>query len=470
MDILATMAVAIVFCALGFFVLQSRRNRPQATPEKTSPRPASPPGVPKVSAPSAPQERKAESIAVVDLETTGLDPESDRIIEICVFITNPGTLTHDGHTTLINPGRPLTPFITKLTGITDEMLEAADHEECLNKYFDVIGERTVFAYNADFDMSFLKAAAGRIGKKFDNPRRCIMELVKERHPNLMSYKLTEVCDAFNIKPDGVAHRAEYDCRSAFLLVCAVSGGAQPKESAVRRHSNDYGVYLHCRKDSVPFYVWTARDGTSTKPDGDPIWSFYAEKKLANNYEIRCIKNGLSLDDAKSMKSDLMTKHARTVLNRYNFARGVITKNMDRRDTLRASSFHLMNEAKALETAAPNDAIDMYLKALAIIEEYPKIVTEKGLFGEISVEYSATSHSSDAVKVLDRISLTMCRQGNPHDAEDIVHSFFSRYETARSASGVEAILRRIEKAKKKAPRTGATDASLHTSSIGTDTHI
>ena len=470
MDILATMAVAIVFCALGFFVLQNRRKRPQVTQEKTSPRPVSPPVVPKASVPSVPQERKAESFAVVDLETTGLDPENDRIIEICVFIINTGTLTHDGHSTLVNPGRPLSLFITKLTGITDEMLEGADHEECLHKYFDIIGERTVFAYNADFDMGFLKAAAGRMGRKFENPRRCIMELVKEHHPNLMSYKLTEVCDAFNIKPDGVAHRAEYDCRSAFLVTCAVSSGAQPKESAVRRYSNDYGVYLHYRKDNIPFYVWTARDGTSTKPDGDPIWSFYAEKKLANDYEIRCVRDGLSLDEAKSMKSNLMAKHAKTVLNRNNVARGVITKNMDRRDTLKASSFHLMDEAKALETTAPNDAIDLYLKALAIIEEYPKIVTEKGLFGEISIEYRATSHSSDAVKVLDRTSLIMCRQGNPHDAEDIVQSFFSRYETARSASGVEAILRRIEKAKKKAPRIGATNASLHTSSIGTETHI
>lgn len=208
--------------------------------------------------------------AFVDLETTGLDRENDRITEICVVVITHGATTHYGKSTLVNPGRPLSPFITNLTGITNEMLADKPGEECLRDYFDLIGEHTVYAYNAKFDIGFLQAAARRLGVTFTNRSECVMERVKAVHPNLRSYKLTDVCTSFGIDVAGDAHRAEGDVRRAFALLSAVNSGEKPAQSSVRVDINspNYGVYGHFTTAGVLFYIWTARNGEPTTPGRD----------------------------------------------------------------------------------------------------------------------------------------------------------------------------------------------------------
>jgi ATP-dependent DNA helicase DinG len=96
------------------------------------------------------------SIVALDLETTGLDPQTDSIIEI-------GAVRFDGHrvedefTTLINPNRHIPEFITGLTGISDEMVRQSPRiRDVLGELEAFIGDAPILGHNIKFDLSFFK--------------------------------------------------------------------------------------------------------------------------------------------------------------------------------------------------------------------------------------------------------------------------------------------------------------------------
>lgn len=95
------------------------------------------------------------SIVALDIETTGLDPQSDAIIEI-------GAVRFNGHrveaewSSLINPNRPIPPFISQLTGITNEMVRRAPTlQTVIHDLVDFVGNAPVLGHNVRFDLSFL---------------------------------------------------------------------------------------------------------------------------------------------------------------------------------------------------------------------------------------------------------------------------------------------------------------------------
>ena len=103
------------------------------------------------------------TFAVLDLETSGGSPNSGAgITEIGVVKVRGGTVLGT-YQSFIDPGHSLPPFITQLTGITDEMLFSAPFiDEVLPTLFEFLGstdETVLVAHNSPFDMSFLKAAA-----------------------------------------------------------------------------------------------------------------------------------------------------------------------------------------------------------------------------------------------------------------------------------------------------------------------
>ena len=122
---------------------------------------------------------KQNSMAFLDIETTGLEPKRDRIIEIAVFVLKFDSKTHQGMASLVNPGVELPQFIVRYTGITQAMLSEAPGPEVLHEAFDLIADQTVAAYNVAFDTSFLVEEARRLGRSFNNDRLCVMELAQE---------------------------------------------------------------------------------------------------------------------------------------------------------------------------------------------------------------------------------------------------------------------------------------------------
>jgi len=96
------------------------------------------------------------TIVSIDIETTGLNFKKDVIIEIGAVRFN-NRRVEDEWSTLINPGRPIPPFITQLTGITNQMvLQAPAIEDVLTELADFVGDAPILGHNVRFDLSFLK--------------------------------------------------------------------------------------------------------------------------------------------------------------------------------------------------------------------------------------------------------------------------------------------------------------------------
>lgn len=96
------------------------------------------------------------SLVAIDLETTGLDPQKDAIIEIAA-VRFSGARVEAEWTTLINPGRPIPPLITQLTGITNDMVRTAPPLKAVIQDLEAfVGDSPVVGHNVRFDLGFLQ--------------------------------------------------------------------------------------------------------------------------------------------------------------------------------------------------------------------------------------------------------------------------------------------------------------------------
>ena len=149
-------------------------------------------------------------IIAIDVETTGISPEKERIIEIGAFRPETGEVFR----TLISPGRPLPERITELTGITDEMLTGAPEEaEAIKALLEFLGEDTVLlGHNINFDHSFLVQAIRRCG--FPEPQFSGIDTLKLSRvlcPELPNKKLETMVEHFGLTNER-AHRAFEDAK------------------------------------------------------------------------------------------------------------------------------------------------------------------------------------------------------------------------------------------------------------------
>lgn len=157
--------------------------------------------------------------AFLDLETTGLKPELDKIIEVAAI-----SLTKDGKqevfSKLINPGMSIPAAITRLTGIQDsDLLGAPVFLEIKNDLMQFIGSKTLVAHNAGFDTAFLEAA---LGHPLANLSIDTLELTKLLFPGLTAYSLRYLMRVFSLEV-GSSHRAMPDTeavRRLFLFLLA----------------------------------------------------------------------------------------------------------------------------------------------------------------------------------------------------------------------------------------------------------
>ncbi len=145
-----------------------------------------------------------------DLETTGLNAQSDRITEIGAVRVVGGKIS-DSFNTFVNPEKHIPERITELTGITDEMVRDAPPEaDAINDFVKFCGESPIFvAHNAAFDTAFLKAALGRIGKEFDMPFIDTVAMSRALLTGLNSFRLDKVAAHLKLKSFN-HHRASDD--------------------------------------------------------------------------------------------------------------------------------------------------------------------------------------------------------------------------------------------------------------------
>lgn len=151
-------------------------------------------------------------IVAVDLETTGFDPEYDRIIEIGAVKFQGERVLDEWHT-LIDPGRPIPPYITQLTGIADRDVRSAPTlREVLPALQRFIGSAILLGHNIHFDLGFLRSA----GLALSNPLIDTYLVASVMMPSAARYSLLAVAMALGIAP-GNAHRALDDSRMAMAV-------------------------------------------------------------------------------------------------------------------------------------------------------------------------------------------------------------------------------------------------------------
>lgn len=137
--------------------------------------------------------------AIVDVETTGGNPKKDRITEIAIIIHN-GHRVIEEFCTLVNPEASINPFISGLTGITDELVHNAPVWSDVALRVKSMTEGKVFvAHNVRFDYAFVRNEFKRLGHTFQRKLLCTERLSNRLVPNLRSYSLGVICDFMGIK-------------------------------------------------------------------------------------------------------------------------------------------------------------------------------------------------------------------------------------------------------------------------------
>jgi len=162
---------------------------------------------------------EALKFCVIDLETTGGNPSSEKIIEIGMVKIENRKISEE-RSFLINPEKEIPDFVQKLTGIKKASVKHAPKiEEVIDEVTQFIGEDTILvAHNTSFDVPFLNGVLKNLGKPvLENKVLCTNVMTKYLIPDIMSSNLNYMSQIFNI-PHSQAHRAIEDARATGLLL------------------------------------------------------------------------------------------------------------------------------------------------------------------------------------------------------------------------------------------------------------
>lgn len=159
---------------------------------------------------------KTKAYVIIDLETTGLDPINDRIIEIGAIRIGKESKEYS---TLIRQEMNIPEKIRDLTGISDDDIKnGKDEQIAINELIDFIGEDTLVGYNINFDIKFINEALKRQEKpKIKNMTYDVMKYVKNDKLFLKNYKQETVAKEYGIN-EKVPHRALGDARITQKLI------------------------------------------------------------------------------------------------------------------------------------------------------------------------------------------------------------------------------------------------------------
>lgn len=154
---------------------------------------------------------------VFDLETTGLNRTSDRIIEIGAIKYDGDGQEIDRYSTLVNPGIPIPAAASEVNNITDDMVANAPFVyEVLPSFFEFVDAYPVIAHNAGFDIGFLQSAVNKYQFIVHIQYADSLAMAKKKY-ELSSYRLGVIARYLRI-PESTAHRSIGDCEMLGAIV------------------------------------------------------------------------------------------------------------------------------------------------------------------------------------------------------------------------------------------------------------
>lgn len=167
-------------------------------------------------------QRRADSLVILDFETTGLSPDrGDRAIEIGAVRIQEGKVV-DTFSELMNPGGRINSFIEQYTGITNPMLARAKPcKDIMQEFANFIGDDNLIAHNASFDKRFLDAEFERINHQYYGGFSCSLLLSRRINQDAPSHKLGALIEYKAIPSDGDFHRALFDTQMTTKLWLAM---------------------------------------------------------------------------------------------------------------------------------------------------------------------------------------------------------------------------------------------------------
>lgn len=149
----------------------------------------------------------------IDLETTGLQPQTDQIIEVGLLKLVDGVITQT-YQTLVNPQRKLSVKIKRLTQLDDDMLQDQPTiQQVLPEIMNFVGDYPLLGHNVAFDHGFLTAA---VAQPIDNPLYDTLDLARIVLPDATNHRLGTLCQKLDIQQPQ-QHRALDDARGTALM-------------------------------------------------------------------------------------------------------------------------------------------------------------------------------------------------------------------------------------------------------------
>jgi len=138
---------------------------------------------------------------VFDIEATSERSQPSRIIELGAYRVRDNQIG-ESLQTLANPGRPLSEFVSALTGVSDQMLRAAPlFGEVARAWLDFAGDAVLVAHSSTFDLALLNREIARVfpGYRMGNDELCTVNLARSVFPDLTSYRLESLARHFGFE-------------------------------------------------------------------------------------------------------------------------------------------------------------------------------------------------------------------------------------------------------------------------------
>ncbi len=215
-----------------------------------------------------------DSYVCIDLETTGLNPKTDAIIEIGAVKVENNIITQEWET-FVNPGRQLEERIVELTGIHDEQLVSAPTiDEVLPTLLEMTEGAVLLGHSVTFDYSFLKRAAVERKKTFERDGIDTLKIARKYLTELESRSLRYLCEYYGICHN--AHRALHDAKATVELYRKLAGQFYDKEEAEGDKSLFRPKKLHHN---------VKRQTPITIPQKEQLYKLIDKHKLIIDYDI-----------------------------------------------------------------------------------------------------------------------------------------------------------------------------------------
>lgn len=258
--------------------------------------------------------------AIIDIETTGGSAMHEKVTEVAIYVHNGEGITHE-YSTLINPEKRIPPFITRLTGISDEMvLNAPKFYEVAREIVEITKDCIFVAHNALFDYSFIRQEFLRLGYKFNRPTLCTVKLSRKLLPGFKSYSLGNLCESLGINIEN-RHRAAGDALATVKLFerlleadPSLNGidmkGLNPllNRTLFARLPNSPGVYYFHNEEGKIIYIGKSKDIRTR------VLSHFSNRSTLKAQEMCSMIADISFEETGSeliallLESDEIKKH------------------------------------------------------------------------------------------------------------------------------------------------------------------